>query len=130
MRSASAFAESGKVEPCKFAVYLPGRIIVAARGRLYVWETAQEDAWKTNMRDPIPMLTMPCDALEPRCIVAIQNPIGLILRLGAKSEVCSPIVEGIAIDMVDDLFRSRANNDAMHPLPAPTYPCASINASI
>ena len=68
------------------------------------------DAINKNTRAPRPLI--PMRALKPLPAL-VNNPVQGILRRRDNTQVLAPIVERIAVDVIDNLTIFRAGNQAM-----------------
>ena len=97
-----------------FAVEAAGSVVVDHRGGVGVLMIAEVDAVAADPQAGMPVRTVLGNPLVAGGGVPVQASVGLVLALGAESEIGAGVVEAVVVDVVDILPARRAQNDSVH----------------
>ncbi len=106
-----------KIQAGKITKTFLSSAVVSARGFYGALVNSEIDGATLNADfcGPASVFSRPGDALEPAGVAGAKTLIAGILPLRADPKVGAMIVQGVVIDVVNDIARLRAANQPMHP---------------
>lgn len=101
-----------EIETGKLAELLSGGGVIGMSGFQQVSKRA--DVSSADVNNPDILLGVTADATKAGSVVRSMRNVGLVLGIGARSQVSASIVEAVAIDVIGLEMGRRSGNQPMH----------------